>query len=110
MCGIAGKLEIRGSAQVEPDTVNRMTLALRHRGPDDQGIWVDGHVGLGSRRLAIIDLSARARQPMTNEDGSLRIAFNGEIYNFQDLRAYLERKGHRFQSDGDTEAILHLYE
>src|SRR5438034_3133803 len=110
MCGIAGKLEMRLSALVEPETVNRMTLALRHRGPDDHGIWVDGHVGLGSRRLAIIDLSARARQPMTNEDGSLRIVFNGEIYNFQHLRAYLERKGHKFWSNSDTETVLHLYE
>jgi asparagine synthase (glutamine-hydrolysing) len=87
-----------------------MTVTLRHRGPDDEGVWANGPVGLGSRRLAIIDLSARARQPMSNEDGSLWITFNGEIYNFQELRAHLKAKGHAFRSDSDTETILHLYE
>src|SRR5881628_1190829 len=87
-----------------------MTATLRHRGPDDEGVWVDGPVGLGMRRLAIIDLSTRAAQPMTNEDGSLWLVFNGEIYNFQALRRELESRGHTFRSDGDAETVLHLYE
>jgi asparagine synthase (glutamine-hydrolysing) len=87
-----------------------MTDVIRHRGPDDEGVWVEGPVGLGSRRLAIIDLSPRARQPLTNEDGTLHIVFNGEVYNFQSLRADLERRGHAFGSDGDAETVLHLYE
>ncbi len=110
MCGIAGKLNLVASHGVERNDLLHMTSTLRHRGPDDEGAWVDGAVGLGSRRLAIIDLSPRARQPMANEDDSLRIAFNGEIYNFQALRGELERKGHPFRSDSDTETILHLYE
>jgi asparagine synthase (glutamine-hydrolysing) len=110
MCGIAGKFAADPGALVEPALIRRMTAALRHRGPDDEGVWVDGPVGLGSRRLAIIDLSPRAHQPLANEDGALRVTFNGEIYNFQALRPGLERRGHAFRSDGDTETILHLYE
>ena len=110
MCGIAGKLAFDPGVTIEPGLIRRMTAAIRHRGPDDEGIWVDGSVGLGNRRLAIIDLSPRARQPMTNEDGTLHITFNGEIYNFQALRSALERGGHAFRSEGDTETILHLYE
>src|SRR6266849_1726406 len=110
MCGIAGQLSLNASHPLKEDVLHRMMIALRHRGPDDEGVWVDGSVGLGSRRLAIIDLSPRAHMPMTNEDGSLWIVFNGEIYNFQVLRADLRRKGHPFQSDSDTEVILHLYE
>lgn len=110
MCGIAGGVESGPSGRFAADLLGRMTAVLKHRGPDDQGLWAEGPVGLGSRRLAIIDLSPRARQPMTNEDGSLHIAFNGEIYNFQALRAELEGRGHRFQSASDTETILHLYE
>ena len=110
MCGIAGKVAFDPRAEVSEPLLRRMTDALRHRGPDDAGVWTDGTVGLGSRRLAVIDLSARGHQPMSNEDGSIRIVFNGEIYNFQDIRRDLEAKGHRFQSNTDTEAILHLYE
>lgn len=110
MCGIAGKLYLNLQGTVETDLLQRMTAALRHRGPDDEGVWVEGPVGLGHRRLAIIDLSPRAHQPMVNEDGSLRIIFNGEIYNFQTLREDLQQKGHVFQSESDTETILHLYE
>jgi len=87
-----------------------MTEAIRHRGPDDGGVWSDGCAGLGSRRLAIIDLSARGHQPMASDDGALHIAFNGEIYNFQELRRGLESRGHRFRSDSDTEVLLRLYE
>jgi asparagine synthase (glutamine-hydrolysing) len=110
MCGIAGTLELKSERRVSADVVGRMTRILRHRGPDDEGIWVSGPVGLGSRRLAILDLSERGHQPMSNEDGTIWIAYNGEIYNFLDLRARLERAGHEFRSNSDTEAILHLYE
>src|SRR5688572_18489713 len=110
MCGIAGLLERDFTRDASADVVRRMTRVLRHRGPDDEGVWVGGPVGLGSRRLAVIDLSSRGHQPMSNEDGTLWIAFNGEIYNFPQLRAQLERDGHAFRSDSDTEAILHLYE
>ena len=110
MCGIAGQLFHDPSRPVDPAVIRRMTDTLRHRGPDDEGVWSDGAVALGSRRLAVIDLSPRGHMPMTNEDGSLRVVFNGEIYNFQELRDELQAKGHVFRSDSDTEAILHLYE
>jgi asparagine synthase (glutamine-hydrolysing) len=87
-----------------------MTRVIAHRGPDDEGVWANGAVGLGSRRLAVIDLSERGHQPMSNEDGSIWIAFNGEVYNFQELRAGLLRQGHVFRSNTDTETIIHLYE
>jgi asparagine synthase (glutamine-hydrolysing) len=110
MCGIAGKVALDGRAVVDPSLLRQMTDAIRHRGPDDGGVWTDGTVGLGTRRLAIIDLSDRGHQPMANEDGSIRITFNGEIYNFQSLRRELESNGHVFQSGTDTETIIHLYE
>lgn len=109
MCGIAGKFNFDPLNGVSADTVRRMTNILRHRGPDDEGVWIGGPVGLGSRRLAVIDLSPRGHQPMSSGDGSLTIAFNGEIYNFQQLRRELEAGGCRFRSDTDTEVILHLY-
>jgi len=86
-----------------------MADAIRHRGPDDEGRWLDGEIGLGHRRLSIIDVEG-GRQPLSNEDGSVWIVFNGEIYNFVELREELERKGHRFHSRTDTEVIVHLYE
>ena len=106
MCGIAGAINC-GDAQV----VARMTDAMRHRGPDDRGImfFPDDKVALGHRRLSIIDLSPAGHQPMSTEDESLWITFNGEIYNFVELRAELEARGHRFRSSSDTEVILHLY-
>ena len=107
MCGIAGKVS---AAPVERNTIEAMTHALHHRGPDDGDVWVGDGAALGSRRLAIIDLSPRGRMPMTNEDGSLRLVYNGEIYNYRELREDLERRGHVFQSDTDTETILHAYE
>jgi asparagine synthase (glutamine-hydrolysing) len=110
MCGIVGKLNFDPSRPVGEHILRRMSSALRHRGPDDEGIWMNGSVGMASRRLAIIDLSPRAHMPMTNEDGSLWVVLNGEIYNFQDLRKDLQRKGHVFRSESDTEVILHLYE
>lgn len=108
MCGIIGYLTKGGSAP-ERQRFERVVDALTHRGPDQRGIWTDQNVGLGFRRLSIIDRET-GHQPMTNEDGTLHIVFNGEIYNFQQLRAHLEAKGHRFRSRSDTETILHLYE
>src|SRR6202167_2959986 len=110
MCGITG-LANWGDRQV----LDRMTHVQAHRGPDDSGLWErrfpDGsYVGLGSRRLAILDLSADGHMPMCNEDRSLWITYNGEIYNFVELRRELQNKGHRFASNTDTEVILHLYE
>jgi asparagine synthase (glutamine-hydrolysing) len=105
MCGICGTVNPDG---VVIEQLERMIDTLSHRGPDDKGLYVDGAVGLGHRRLSIIDLD-RGHQPMTNEDGSLWIVFNGEIYNYRDLRKRL-RETHRFMTDSDTEVILHLYE
>ncbi len=110
MCGISG-LANWGDGE----TLARMTAVQRHRGPDDSGLWErrfgDGtYIGLGSRRLAILDLSPDGHMPMSNEDSSVWITYNGEIYNFPDLRRELEGKGHRFRSHTDTEAIIHLYE
>src|SRR5437899_1724180 len=111
MCGIAGIIyrdPERPGAAVE-SLVRRMCAAIKHRGPDDEGLYVRRGVGLGMRRLSIIDLSG-GRQPIFNEDASKVIVFNGEIYNYRDLRADLIRRGHQFGSSGDTETILHLYE
>ncbi|MGA3103017.1 MAG: asparagine synthase (glutamine-hydrolyzing) [Terriglobales bacterium] len=110
MCGISGLVNCGDS-----ETLVRMTNVQTHRGPDDSGVWErhfpDGaYVGLGSRRLAILDLSPDGHMPMSNEDGTVWITFNGEIYNFPDLRRELEAKGHHFRSHTDTEAIVHLYE
>jgi len=110
MCGISGKLYFDSARPVERDTLERMNAALAHRGPDDAGIYCDGQIGLAHRRLSIIDLSPAGHQPMSNEDGTVWIVFNGEIYNFQSLRPELLSRGHRFRSNSDTEVILHLYE
>jgi asparagine synthase (glutamine-hydrolysing) len=104
MCGIAGIV-----GRMDRGVLERMLDTLVHRGPDDSGVWIGPEVGIGMRRLAIIDL-AGGHQPMTNEDESLRIVFNGEIYNHRSLRKELEGRGHRFKTRSDTEAILHLYE
>lgn len=109
MCGIAGVYRTDGQF-VRETTVRRMTDMLTHRGPDDAGYFVNGSIGLGSRRLAILDLSPAGRQPMTNEDGSLWLVYNGEIYNFRELRRELEARGHCFRSRTDTEVVLHAYE
>ena len=110
MCGICGKIYFDPSRAVDPGLIRRMTDVLGHRGPDDSGIFTAGGAGLGHRRLSIIDLSAAGRQPMENEDGTLRIVFNGEIYNYRELRPGLEARGHRFVSQTDTEVVLHLFE
>ena len=107
MCGIAGFLLREGVAS--PAVVTAMCDSIRHRGPDDSGIHVDRGCAIGMRRLSIIDLST-GHQPIANEDGSLWIVFNGEIYNYQDLRRDLLARGHRFATNSDTETILHLYE
>ena len=98
MCGIAGRFNYLTGAPVPARLVGRMCDLIAHRGPDGDGVWTDGPVGLGHRRLAIIDLSPGGRQPMTSADGELTITFNGEIYNFLELRRELEQKGHRFRS------------
>lgn len=105
MCGICGIYGIE-----DRDSVQRMVSLLRHRGPDDSGIYTDTNISLGHARLSIIDLSERGRQPMCNEDGSIWLIVNGEIYNFIELRAELEKKGHRFYSNSDSEVIIHAYE
>jgi asparagine synthase (glutamine-hydrolysing) len=110
MCGINGIAFSRRSRRtVDAAVLKSMRDVITHRGPDDEGIFIDGLVGLGHRRLSIVDVAA-GHQPMTNEDGSLHITYNGEIYNHTDFRAALEAKGHVYQTHCDTETILHLYE
>src|SRR6266704_3354409 len=109
MCGIVGILHRDAERPVDPAVIRSMCDAIRHRGPDDDGLLVEGRVGLGMRRLSIIDL-AGGKQPITNEDGSKVIVFNGEIYNYRELRSDLARRRHRFRTASDTEAIVHLYE
>jgi asparagine synthase (glutamine-hydrolysing) len=109
MCGIAGVVQREPSQKADQALLQRMCNRVRHRGPDDQGIFLQGPVGLGNRRLSIIDL-ATGHQPIFNESGSMAVVLNGEIYNFRELRAALEAKGHRFTTQTDTEVIVHLYE
>src|SRR5881394_4049126 len=109
MCGIAGLVDPSG-APVERALVEAMTRTLAARGPDGQGWWGGPGVGLGHRRLRVIDLSTAADQPLGNEDGSVQVVFNGEIYNFADLRAELIARGHRFRTRSDTETIVHGFE
>src|ERR1700690_1421229 len=109
MCGICGIAASRGGPPISREILERMNQSIIHRGPDDEGYYLNGKVGLASRRLSIIDL-AGGKQPIANEDNTIWIIFNGEIYNYKDLRNYLERHGHLFRTGSDTEAILHLYE
>jgi len=109
MCGIAGIVHRDAACPVAPAVIEGMCDALKHRGPDDVGLFVRGRVGLGMRRLSIIDL-AGGHQPITNEDRSATLVFNGEIYNYAELRHDLIAKGHRFTTAGDSETIIHLYE
>jgi asparagine synthase (glutamine-hydrolysing) len=109
MCGIAGIVQTHPDGAVDLATIHRMCAAIVHRGPNDEGIFVKAGVGLGMRRLSIIDL-AGGHQPVFNEDKTVWIVFNGEIYNFPGLRADLEKRGHRFYTRTDTEVIVHLYE
>jgi asparagine synthase (glutamine-hydrolysing) len=109
MCGIAGIVSAAAGDRIEASTIHRMCESIVHRGPDDEGIFVKDGTGLGMRRLSIIDL-AGGHQPVFNEDRSIWVVFNGEIYNFPELRADLEKRGHRFYTHTDTEVIVHLYE
>lgn len=109
MCGICGKLMFDPAATVAPTLMKSMADAMVHRGPDDEGYYLSGTIGLGFRRLAIIDLST-GHQPISNEDGSVWVVFNGEIYNYQALRNELLGKGHVFRTKTDTEVLVHLYE
>jgi asparagine synthase (glutamine-hydrolysing) len=109
MCGIAGILSLGEPDQASEPVVRRMLAMLRHRGPDEFGILLGTHIALGSARLSIIDLST-GQQPISNEDGTLWIVFNGEVFNYLELRAELEARGHRFSTHTDTEVIVHLYE
>src|SRR5580658_1899596 len=97
MCGICGKLNFDPGASVNPRTIQAMLDSIRHRGPDDEGVYLASNVGLGHRRLSIIDLSS-GHQPLSNEDGTVWIVFNGEIYNYLELRGFLLSKGHVFKT------------
>lgn len=109
MCGVTGTVDFNGMSGDHSVRVTDMVATLRHRGPDQNGVWSDDHAALGHARLSIIDLSD-GRQPMSNEDGTIWVTFNGEIYNFLDLRGELEAHGHRFRTRSDTEVLVHLYE
>lgn len=106
MCGICGKFSYAG---IDPDELKRMNQIIAHRGPDDEGFYIKDSCGLGHRRLSIIDLS-HGKQPISNEDKTIWVVFNGEIYNFKELKKYLIEKGHKFATNTDTEVIVHLYE
>jgi asparagine synthase (glutamine-hydrolysing) len=109
MCGICGIFNFGTRAPAHPAALKRATEAMVHRGPDDEGFYLDGELGLGNRRLSIIDLPG-GHQPISNEDETIWITFNGEIYNYRELRAGLLERGHRFRTASDTETIVHLYE
>jgi asparagine synthase (glutamine-hydrolysing) len=109
MCGIAGIYNYKTLEPVSERLLKSMNDSLAHRGPDAEGFYQSGPIGLGHRRLSIIDLDA-GHQPMTNEDETVWVVFNGEIYNFPELRDFLISKGHCFKTRSDTEAIVHLYE
>src|SRR6476619_672845 len=106
MCGIAGKVS---SGRIEPGLVQAMCECQRHRGPDSRGLHEADGVALGIQRLRVIDLET-GDQPIYNEDRSVAVVLNGEIYNYRELRRELESRGHRFQTNGDSEVIAHLYE
>jgi asparagine synthase (glutamine-hydrolysing) len=109
MCGIAGQFNFKRREPVERETIVRMTRSITHRGPDDEGFFISGPIGLGFRRLSIIDL-AGGHQPMSDAEERVWIIFNGEIYNYKELRAELQQKGHRFRTNSDTEVIIHGYQ
>jgi asparagine synthase (glutamine-hydrolysing) len=109
MCGICGKLNFDKNKDIDKGLIKKMCDTLVHRGPDDEGYYIGKNIGLGMRRLSIIDLNS-GHQPISNENGKIWIVFNGEIYNYKILRSELENKGHRFKTNSDTETIIHLYE
>src|ERR1700730_6150681 len=108
MCGIAGYVGLEKTTDREK-LLKQVASGLRHRGPDDEGYFVQPEVGLAARRLSIIDL-AGSHQPISNEDGTVHVVFNGEIYNYVELRRDLEKRGHELRTQGDTETLVHLYE
>src|SRR5256886_2581714 len=108
MCGICGQFNFGRNESVQPDTIRRMTQTMVHRGPDDDGYYFSGSLGLGFRRLSIIDL-AGGHQPMSDAEETVWVTLNGEIYNFKELRAELESRGHSFRTESDTEVIIHGY-
>ena len=112
MCGVCGTLRLPGGPDVDPELIARMSDTMIHRGPDDSGVYIspDRKVGMGHRRLSIIDLSPAGRGPMPNEDGTVWISYNGEVYNHAALRTSLLQAGHRYRSQTDTETLIHLYE
>src|ERR1700682_4339979 len=109
MCGICGIFEPGRETPIDCATLKSMADTITHRSPDDEGFYSNPGIGLGFRRLSIIDV-AGGHQPLSNEDGKIWIIFNGEIYNYRDLTAQLEAKGHVFRTRSDTEAIVHAYE
>lgn len=109
MCGICGVVHVKNRRPVNHQVVERMTRCMSHRGPDEEGLYHHQNAALGARRLSIIDVSS-GQQPIANEDETLWIVFNGEIYNYQQLRIFLQKRGHFLRTEGDTEVILHLYE
>jgi asparagine synthase (glutamine-hydrolysing) len=109
MCGICGKLIFK-DMMPEATAIRSMCDTFKHRGPDDEGVYVENHIGLGQRRLSIIDLTSSACPPLCNEDRTMWLVFNGEIYNFMELRRTLQERGHKFATNSDTEVIIHLYE
>src|SRR4051812_46244349 len=110
MCGIAGILNYERGRAVPEAVIRRMVRALHHRGPDAEGVQIDGNVGLGFARLAILDLTPAGHQPMTTEDGTVWSTVNGEIYNFAALARDLRARGHQLRSRSDSEVVGHLYE
>jgi asparagine synthase (glutamine-hydrolysing) len=108
MCGITGLVNLQGY-DISPSLLKTMTHAIKHRGPDGEGNWINKNIGLGHRRLSILDLSDNAKQPMASSDGNFILSYNGEIYNFQELRAELQGFGYRFSSSSDTEVLLYAF-
>src|SRR5438034_3004389 len=109
MCGFCG-IYLRSGERPDENLIVRMRDLMIERGPDAGGLYVAPSIGLGVRRLRILDMTPAGEQPMTNEDGSVWVGFNGEIYNFEALRSELQARGHRFRSNGDTEVLVHGYE
>src|SRR5689334_12826236 len=109
MCGLVGFLALSEESSPTREWITSLIDTLAHRGPDDSGVLIAGRTALGFRRLAILDLSPAGHQPMTSRDGTLSLVFNGEIYNYIELRAELKALGHRFVSSGDTEVLLTAY-
>ena len=109
MCGIAGYIQKKESDYPSRVKLKKMTDMIRHRGPDAEGQWCDGKVAFGHRRLAIIDLDVKSNQPMQSIDGRFLITYNGEIYNYIELKEELKKRGVRFQTNSDTEVIIEAY-